>query len=84
MRDKLNLRVQDVGETIESFARDVKLIGNKAYPKSDPQLLESIMMQVFVNCLKDHTLRERVIRVLYNPKTLTEAAKYARSSETAV
>ena len=84
MRDKLNLRVQDVGETIESFARDVKLIGNKAYPKSDPQLLESIMMQVFVNCLKDHTLRERVIRVLYNPKTLTEAANYARFSETAV
>ena len=40
------------------------------------------MMQVFVNGLRDPTLKERVI--LYSPKTLTEAAKYARFSETAV
>ena len=82
LREKLNLRVQEVGETIEAFARDVKLIGHKAYPNSDPQLLESMMIQVFVNGLRDPTSRERVI--LYSPKTLTEAAKYARFSETAV
>ena len=41
-----------------------------------------MMMQVFVNGLRDPTSRERVI--LYSPKTLTEAAKYARFSETAV
>ena len=40
------------------------------------------MMQVFVNGLRDYNSRERVI--LYSPKTLTEAAKYARFSETAV
>ena len=39
-------------------------------------------MQVFVNGLSVPTLRERVI--LYSPKTLTEAANYARFSETAV
>ena len=52
------------------------------YPNSDPDLLESMMMQVFINGLKDSTSRKRVI--LYSPKTLTEAAKYARFSETAV
>ena len=82
LREKLNMRVQEPGETIESFSRDIKLIGHKAYPNSDPQLLESMMMQVFVNGLRDPTSRERVI--LYSPKTLTEAAKYARFSETAV
>ena len=82
LREKLNLRAREVGESIESFSRDVKLIGHKAYPNSDPQLLESMMMQVFVNGLRDPTSRERVI--LYSPKTLTEAAKYARFSETAV
>ena len=39
-------------------------------------------MQVFVNGLRDPTRREWVI--LFSPKTLTEAAKYARFSETAV
>ena len=82
VRDKLNLRVQEVGETIESFAPNVKLISHKAYPNSDPQLLESMMMHVFVNGLRDPNSRERVI--LYSPKTLTEDAKYARFSETAV
>ena len=82
LRDKLNLRVREVGETIKSFARDVKLIGHKAYPNSDSQLLDSIMMQVFVNVLRDPTSRKRII--LYSPKTLTEASKYAQFSETPV
>ena len=82
LRDKLNLRVLEVGETIESFARKLKLIGHKAFPNSDSQLLESMMMLVFVNGLKDSTSKERVL--LYSPKTLTEGAKYARFSENAV
>ena len=82
LREKLNLPVQEPGGTIELFARDVKLIGHKAYPKCDPDLLESMMMQVFINGLRDPTSRERVI--LYSPKTLTEAAKCARFSVTAV
>ena len=72
MREKLNLRVQEVGKTIESFARDDKLIGHKAYLNSDPKLLESMMMQVFINGLRDPTSKERVI--LYSSKTFTEAA----------
>ena len=60
LREKFNLQVQEVGETIESFARDVKLTGNKAYPNSDPQLLYSMMSQVFVNGLRNPTSIERV------------------------
>ena len=58
LREKLNLPVQEPGETIELFARDVKLIGHKAYENSDPQLLERMMMQVFVNG-SETLLRER-------------------------
>ena len=36
LREKLNLRIHKVGESIESFMRDVILIGHKAYPNSDP------------------------------------------------
>ena len=82
MHEKLNLRVKEVGETLESFARDVQLIGHKAYFNSNLQLLESMMMQVFVNCLRDPTSRERVI--FNSLKTLTEAAMYARFSKTAL
>ena len=39
-------------------------------------------MQVFVNGLRDPTSTEKVI--LFSPRTLSEAAKYARFSETAV
>ena len=37
---KLGLRRQEAGETIESFARDIKLIGHNAYTGKDPELLE--------------------------------------------
>ena len=42
LQNKLNLRVQEPNESIEAFARDVKLIGHKAYPKGEPELLESM------------------------------------------
>ena len=32
LREKLDLRRQEHGESIEAFARDVKLIGHRAYP----------------------------------------------------
>ena len=68
--------------SIESYARDIKLIGHKAYPDGEPRLLESVLIKVFINGLRDDTSRERVL--LYKPKTLTDAAQYARFSEAAV
>ena len=65
-----------------SFARYKTLIGQKAYRNKNSQLLESMMMQVFVNGLRDPNSREKVI--LYSSKTLTEAAKYARFSKTSI
>ena len=34
------------GETIESFARDIKLIRHRAYTEKDTKLLEDIMVHV--------------------------------------
>ena len=82
LREKLDLRQQEAGETIEAYARDIKLIGHKAYPDGEPRLLESVLIKVFINGLRDDTSRERVL--LYKPKTLTDAAQYARFSETAI
>ena len=82
LREKLDLRKQEPGESIEAFARDVKLIGHRAYPNGDPALLEHILIKQFTSGLRDEKSRERVI--LKIPKTLTEAASFARFAEAAV
>ena len=82
LREKLDLRKQEPGESIEAFARDVKLIGHRAYPNGDPELLEHILIKQFTAGLRDEKSRERVI--LKVPKTLTDAASYARFAEAAV
>ena len=73
LNEKLGLRRQEAGETIESFARDIKLIGHRAYTGKDPELLEDIMINVFIRGLRDKQSRERVL--LKSPKTLTEAVQ---------
>ena len=79
----LDLRRQEAGKSIESFARDVKLIGLRAYPKAaDPVMLEHILIKQFTNGLNNELSSERVI--LKAPKTLIEAAQYAQFSESAV
>ena len=80
--EKLDLRHQGPNESIESFARDIRLIGHRAYPKGDPDLLERILIKTFTNGLRDDRSRERVL--LHKPKSLTEAAQYARFSESVV
>ena len=83
LRERLDLRRQEAGENIESFARDVKLIGHRAYPKAaEPVMLEHIIIKQFTNALNKELSRERVI--LKACKTFTEAAQYARFSESAV
>ena len=62
MRERLDLRRQEAGKSIESFARDIKLIGHCAYPKAaDPAMLEHILIKQFVNGLSNVVSRERVI-----------------------
>ena len=83
LREQLDLWRQEAGESMESFACDVKLIGHRAYPKAaNPIMLEHILIKQFTNGLNNELSRERVI--LKSPKTLTEAAQYARFSESAV
>ena len=82
LQEKLDLRFQEANESIEAYARDIKLIGHKAYPNGDFDLLENILSKVFIHGLRDDKSRKRVL--LHSPKTLTEAAQYARFSEAAV
>ena len=42
LKIKLGLRRQEAGETIESFARNIKLIGHRAYTGKNLELLEDI------------------------------------------
>ena len=52
LREKLELRHQEPGDSIEAFARDVKLIKHKAFSKKDPELLNLIFIQVLcVGCV---------------------------------
>ena len=80
--EKLNFRQQEKNESIQSFARNIKIIGHRAYPDGDLEILEKLLIKVFTNGLRDEKLKERVL--LYKPNTLTEAAKYAQFSEAVV
>ena len=82
LREKHELRHKKPGKTIEAFARDVKLIGHKAFPNKNPELLKLIFIQVFVSGLRDDKSRKRVL--LKSPKTLMEATQFVRFSEAAV
>ena len=83
MRKRLDLRRQEAGESIESFARDIKLIGHRTYPKAaDPAMLEHILIKQFVNRLSTELSQERVIFIA--SKTLIAAAQIARFAESAV
>ena len=74
LRERLDLRRQKAGESIESFARDVKLIGHRAYPNAaDPVMLEHILIKQFKNGFNNELSKERVI--LKALKTFTEAAQ---------
>ena len=82
LRERLDLRRQETGESIELFARDIKLIDHRAYPKAaDPAMLEHILIKKFVPGLSNKVSRESVI--LKAPKTLTEAAQFARFAKSA-
>ena len=81
LKEKLVLRRQEDGNTIDLFARDIKLIGHMAFTEKDPELLEDIMIHVFIRGLCDKQSRQRVL--LKSPKTLTEASQYARFAEAA-
>ena len=49
LRQKLDLRFQEANETIEAYARDIKLIGHKAFPNGDPNHLENILIKMFIH-----------------------------------
>jgi hypothetical protein len=61
VREKLDLRYQEAGETIEAYARDIKLHGHKAYPNGDTELLKNILIKVFIHGLRDNKSRQRFL-----------------------
>ena len=81
LKGKLFFCRQEAGETIESFAHDIKLIRHNAYTGIDCKLLEDIMIHIFIRGLRYKQFRERVL--LKSPKKLTEAAQYARFAKAA-
>ena len=74
LRKQLYLRQQKTGQSIKTNAQDIKLIGQKAYLDGEPPFLEYLLINVFINGLRDNTFRARVL--LYKPKTLIDATQY--------
>ena len=67
IREKLDLRFQEASESIEAYARNIKRIGHKTYRNGDPDLLENILIKLFIHGLRDDMSKERVL--LYIPTT---------------
>ena len=69
LRERLDLRCQEAGESIESFAPDIKLIGHRAYPNAaDPAMLEHILIKQFVNGLSNKVARACHTQSSQNPQ----------------
>lgn len=78
LREKLDLRRQEAGQSVESHARDIMLISHRNYPDGNFKLFENILIKLIICGLKDERSKERGI--LKTLKNLSKAAQYARFS----
>ena len=74
---KLRTRVQGKDETFEELARDVKKLARKAYPTSDSDTREMLMVESFINAIHNDGLREKLRDK--TPHTLNEALHEIRT-----
>ena len=74
---KLRTKVQGKEESFEELARDVKKLARKAYPTSDQDTREMLMVESFVNAINDDGLREKLRDRI--PKTLNESLHEIRT-----
>ena len=82
MREKFSQRRQIQGETLDTFARDLRMLANRAFEKVQQDVLEILLIKQFIDGARDITTKERLM--VKRPATLTEAVHFARLSEMAV
>ena len=54
LRSRFQLRVQDSSETLENFARDLRVLAARAFPHASQEMLDVLMVQQFVHGLRDN------------------------------
>ena len=81
LRSRFQVPMQESGETIEDFAKDIRVLAARAFPDSNDDMLNVLLVQQFVHGLHDPVKKERLI--LKRCKDLQEALNCARLSEVA-
>ena len=81
LRTRFQQRRQESGETPEDFARDLRVLAAKAFPKATEDMLNILMVQQFIHGLRDHESRMRLI--MRRCSTLQDALNAAKLSEVA-
>ena len=79
LREKFTQKIQDPNETLEDFARDIRVLESRAFKGVETSILETLMIKLYVEGLRNSNTRERLI--VKRPATVTEAVHFARLSE---
>ena len=72
---KLNGRVQQAGETLQSLSIDVQRLVKRAYPEADDEIRDRLAKDSFVNAIGDRNIREKLRDK--NPATLSQTLQDA-------
>ena len=81
LRERFYGRRQQQTEALETFARDLRVVGNRAFKDVPADVLELLLVRQFIDGIRNPGTRERLI--LKRESNLTNAIHFARLSETA-
>ena len=81
LRSRFQCRIQADEESIENFARDIRILAARAFPKAPQDMRETLMVQQFIDGLRDGETKKRLI--LKKCDMLQDALNAARLSEIA-
>lgn len=71
-RVQFNKRVQRVGESVEDYSAELKRLYDKAYPGKNPEMRRQLLLQQFLNGLRDKQAKFAV-EYFKEPCTIEEA-----------
>ena len=81
LRSRFQMRMQEGNESLENYARELRVLAARAFPKATADMLDTLMVQQFVLGIRDVETKTRLI--LKKCTTLQEALNAARLSEIA-
>ena len=81
LRGEFQVRKQESGESLDNFARSLRVLAARAFPDANQEILDILLVQQFTSGLRDAEMRSRLI--MKRCETLQVALGAARLIEIA-